>query len=147
MTRVALAAVVLTVCLAGCGSTSRTRPNPCPAGPGAGRVTKTDIDLLVCAYPGASISVDSAPQAAVRFEREEVELGQNTASGWRQDLARRPQTVFELGTGAFWVAGDHRLVATDDTVLLTVVLTGTNRTRARAIAVTRTALRPTRRPR
>jgi hypothetical protein len=80
------------------------------------------------------VTVDSAPQAAFRFDRAVVEGGQAHLGRARDEL---PQQVAAVGRGADWLPAQRELLATDDRRLVTVdVLSAPPRPRAdRAAAV------------
>jgi len=96
--------------------------------------------LTTCAYSGPAsvrVTVDTLPQAFRRWQDAEEERGQNTA-GWKVDPAAQPQQIDGLGLGAYWVASERTLYATDGARLVTVTV---GRARdPRAVARTATQL-------
>ncbi len=93
--------------------------------------------------------LDSAPQAYVRMEREQVEFWQNVE--WSHKAARaapRPVTTLELG--GYWFPVESRLLTTDGVRLITVKVrapsAGPAERRASAIALAHVYLGPPRKP-
>ena len=69
--------------------------------------------------PDAIVELDSAPQAYVRMEREQVEYWQNVE--WSHRAARAaPRPVGHLGLGAYWFPAQGRLLSTDGVRMVTV---------------------------
>ena len=92
------------------------------------------------------MTVDTAPQAWVRWQRAQVERTQTTAE-WAHLPDQQPRPVSGVGGGAFWVRGSRELVASDGQRLVTVrVLRPVRGARAGAIRVARAALGPVRLP-
>jgi hypothetical protein len=152
-----------TVVLAGCGGAAAPKPaarhaSPCArmaTGAGAGahaRVVSAESALLTCQYTSPAstlrVTVDTAPQAWLRWGRAQVERTQTTRE-WANIPAQQPHVVSGVGGGAFWVAGPRELVASDGQRLVTVrvVRPTTNRfARRDAIRVARAGLGPVRIP-
>ncbi|HEY4278945.1 MAG TPA: hypothetical protein VGM91_12025 [Conexibacter sp.] len=90
------------------------------AGASATLVNRSE-GLLTCAYRAGQtslrVTLDSAPQAAFRFERAVVEAGQAHLGRARAQL---PQQVLGIGRGAAWLPAQRELLATDDRRLVTV---------------------------
>jgi hypothetical protein len=144
--------------LAGCGaSAAPARKGPCSprvaaaAGPGTrARALSHEFELVTCSYTDAAaafrVTVDTAPQAWVRWQRAEVERTQTTAE-WARIPDQQPRPVSGVGGGAFWIRATRELVASDGRELLTVrVLHPAAGARAAAIRVARAALGPVRLP-
>jgi hypothetical protein len=157
------ASVALAGLLAGCGSASHNGPastqEPCPPGPGAAlaraagaaravaSAPERSVDVATCRYAAGDarvrVVVDSAPQAAFRWSRAQVERWQ-AAAGWSHTPGQQPRNVDRVGAGAFWVATPRELVATDRRRIVTVRVVhagGGGAPRALAISVARAALR------
>ena len=148
---------------AGCGGAShderpRTRA-ACPPEPGTALARATgvaraaasaadrSVDLTTCRYAAGAtrvrVDVDTAPQAAFRWTRAQVERWQ-TAAGWSNTPSQQPRNVEHVGTGAFWVSATRELVATDRRRIVTVRVVrdpGDKRPRAVAVSVARAVLR------
>jgi hypothetical protein len=155
--------VLGTIAVAGCGGAAAPRPaakhaSPCArmaAGAGAGahaRVVSAESELLTCQYTSQTstlrVTVDTAPQAWLRWGRAQVERTQTTRE-WANIPAQQPHVVSGVGGGAFWVPGPRELVASDGQRLVTVrvLRPATNRVARRdAIRVARAGLGPVRIP-
>jgi hypothetical protein len=71
--------------------------------------------------PDVVVGLDSAPQAYVRMEREQVEFWQNVE--WSHQPARAsPYPITSLGLGGYWFPLQRRLLTTDGVRLITVKL-------------------------
>ncbi len=129
--------VFAALALAGCGGTS----SPCPA---AGRAVSESFELVTCGYDGTvgafRVTIDTAPQAWVRWQRAQVERTQ-TADEWSHDPGQEPRAVNGVGEGAFWVAVPRELVTSDGKRLVTVRVLQARDPRAAAIRMARAALR------
>lgn len=138
------AALGLLALVAGCGNgPEKATRSPCPAvrGAGPGRLEHRELNLVACRYGAARVRFDTAPQAAVRWSRQQVELMQNTGSDWHSNPTARPRLVPGLGQGAFYVPDGHEVVATDGRRIVTVALGGGgDASRARAVGLARAAL-------
>ena len=67
----------------------------------------------------AVVMLDSAPQAYVRMEREQVEFWQNVE--WSHKAARAaPAPVTSLGLGGYWFPLQSRMLTTDGVRLDTI---------------------------
>jgi hypothetical protein len=104
------------------------------------------LDLTRCRYAVGTtrvrVDVDTAPQAAFRWTRAQVERWQ-TAAGWSHTPGQQPRNVDHVGAGAFWVATPRELVATDRRRIVTVRVVhdaGAVAPRALAVSVARAAL-------
>jgi hypothetical protein len=65
------------------------------------------------------VMLDSAPQAYVRMEREQVEFWQNVE--WSHQAARAaPAPITSLGLGGYWFPLQSRLLTTDGVRLDTI---------------------------
>lgn len=149
---VALAFAACAVSLSACGGSSRAR-SPCPPRVAAvlggvrERVGSQSLDVVTCVYRSPAgavvrVTVDTAPQTAVRFERWVVERGQAYLGAPRAEL---PDVLSGIGDGAAWVAAVRELVAVGNGRLVTVlVVRGApgRPPRATAVAVARAALVP-----
>ena len=97
-----------------------------PAGVTA-RVTGVSPGLATCAYaaPGlrVNVSVDTNPQARVRFSRAVVERGQ--VAVWSGHHGHLPRLLHGIGEGADWFPDDRELLATDGRRLIDVTLVRT----------------------
>jgi hypothetical protein len=157
---VVLAALVFVGCGGGGEKAAAPTPKPTPAppcspkmtaaaGPGAhADVVSSEPQLVTCLYAGERgrfrVTVDSLPQAWLRWERAQVERIQ-TASEWANTPSQRARDVPGVGGGAFWVQAPRELIASDGQRLLTVrVLRPAAAAKARraAIRVARAGLGP-----
>jgi len=143
----AAAASCAAVLLASCGGGSAHAGSPCPrrvaTALGAGtRATPAsrDVDRVTCVYRARGggavvrVTVDTAPQARVRWGRWVDERGQAYLGAPRSEL---PEVLEGIGEGAAWVPAARELVATGRGRLVTVlVLRGAAGRRARTTAVT-----------
>jgi hypothetical protein len=151
--RLALA-VSAAFAVAGCGGTvHRAAASPCSprvtaaAGPHArADVVSRDFELVTCRYASSTeavrVTVDTAPQAWVRWQRAQVERTQ-TAVEWANVPSQQPRNVTGVGLGAFWVLAPRELVASDGHELLTVRVlapSGAAAARQAAIRVARASL-------
>jgi hypothetical protein len=67
----------------------------------------------------AIATLDSAPQAYTRMEREQVEFWQNVE--WSHKAARSaPRPITTLGLGGYWFPLQSRLLTTDGVRLITI---------------------------
>lgn len=115
-------------------------PHSCPASfratldAGGGRWTSTTqraAHLLTCTYQdahavqggcsGATVTVNTEPQAFTAFDRWNVETGQN--SMWGHDPKLQPVPVSGVGIEAEWVPKLRELGTANDTTWVSVVLT------------------------
>jgi hypothetical protein len=65
------------------------------------------------------VMLDSAPQAYVRMDREQVEFWQNVE--WSHEAARAaPAPITSLGLGGYWFPRQSRLLTTDGLRLDTI---------------------------
>jgi hypothetical protein len=118
----------------GCGSSgvvpARHAASRCSArmaaAAGAGahtRLVARDPDVVTCLYEAAGrrlrVTVDTAPQAWLRWQRAQVERLQTT-SEWAHTPSQQPRDVPGVGGGAFWVQAPRELVTSDGRRLLTV---------------------------
>jgi hypothetical protein len=99
--------------------------------------------------PDVIVELDSAPQAYVRMEREQVEYWQNVE--WSDKPARAaPRPVGHLGLGAYWFPLEGRLLSTDGVRIVSVkVRSGIASPSARkslAVRLNRSYLGPSRLP-
>jgi hypothetical protein len=85
------------------------------------------------------VTVDTAPQAWVRWQRALVERTQTTRE-WADIPAQQARPVAGVGDGAFWVRATRELVASDGRELLTVRVLKAAHPRAAAIRVARAGL-------
>jgi hypothetical protein len=116
------------------------------------RIVSEQSDVVTCRYaaPGRAfrVTVDTAPQAWLRWERAQVERQQN-ASEWSNTPSQKPRDVAGVGGGAFWVRAPRELVTSDGRQLLTVRVlrpAAPQRARRAAIGVARAGLGPVRIP-
>jgi hypothetical protein len=113
------------------------------------RTLDRQTDLVTCEYRSGAVSarvtVDGLPQAYRRWSNALEEREQNTA-GWHTAAASQGQPVDGLGLGAYWVAAERTLSATDGVHLVTVVVRGTREPLAVATAAARVRLGPVRQP-
>lgn len=148
-----LAVAAVPLCSCGGGSVRRAA-SPCPrrvaaalgAGTGAAPASR-EVERVTCVYrgPGAAgalvrVTVDTAPQAAVRWARWVEERGQAYLGAPRAEL---PDVLEGIGDGAAWVPAARELVATGRGWLVTVVVLRAGqgrRAQATAVAVARAAL-------
>lgn len=126
-----LVAVALAACA--CGGGSSHAGSPCPgwvaAALGSGtRATPAgrEVDRVTCVYRArrvggglVRVTVDTAPQAAVRWARWADERGQAYLGAPRAEL---PEVLAGIGGGAAWVPSARELVATGRGRLVTVVV-------------------------
>jgi hypothetical protein len=143
--------------LAGCGGAPppahRAAPSPCPtkisAVAGHARLVSRAGDISTCAYSGGAgrfrVTVDTAPQAWVRWQRAQIERTQTTRE-WANIPAQQPRPVPGVGGGAFWVRATRELVTSDGRELLTVRVLQAPDPRTAAIRVARAGLGPVRLP-
>jgi hypothetical protein len=69
--------------------------------------------------PDVIVELDSAPQAYVRMDREQVEYWQNVE--WSHQPARAaPYPMTSLGLGGYWFPLQRRLLTTDGVRLITI---------------------------
>jgi hypothetical protein len=158
--RRALALGLAALAAAGCGGAVQAAParhaaRPCSprmaaaAGVGAHtRVGSREPDVITCRYQAAGrevrVTVDTAPQAWLRWERAQVERQQN-ASEWSDTPSQKPREVAGVGGGAFWVRAPRELVTSDGRRLLTVRVlrpAAAQPARRAAIGVARAGLGP-----
>lgn len=68
------AAVLSVLALGGWGGQTAAR-SPCPplGALGAGRLEHRELDLVACRYGAARVRFDTAPQAELRWSRQQVE--------------------------------------------------------------------------
>lgn len=161
MPRALLALALAALALASCGGGGSSQAgSPCPArvadvlGAGArGTARARSLDVVTCDYrarraagtAGAGgavvrVTVDTAPQAQVRFGRWVDERGQAYLGAPRAEL---PQVLAGIGDGAAWVPAARELVAVGNGRLVTVLVVRGERRRplrATAVAVARAAL-------
>jgi hypothetical protein len=150
-----LAVWAVALVAAGCGGAAHApAAGPCSprvtaaAGPHArAGVVSRDFELVTCRYVSGTesvrVTVDTAPQAWVRWQRAQVERTQ-TAVEWANIPSQRPRNVTGVGMGAFWVQAPRELVASDGRELLTVRVlapSGAAAARQTAIRVARAGLR------
>jgi hypothetical protein len=153
-----LALAVVALAAGGCGgaaSSARRPAKPCSpriaaaAGSSARvRVLSRQPQLVTCLYAAAGgafrVTVDTLPQAWVRWQRAQVERTQ-TASEWSHTPAQQPRDVRGVGGGAFWVRAPRELAASDGRRLITVRVlrpAATADARHAAIRVARAGLGP-----
>jgi hypothetical protein len=151
------------IAIAGCGGGDAAPPakpvkqaaDPCSAkmnaaaGPGAHvSLVSREPDLVTCRYAGDAgtfrVTVDTAPQAWIRWQRGQVERIQ-TASEWAHTPEQKARDVPGVGGGAFWIRGPRELVTSDGKQLLTVRVERPHRdkvARRAAIKVARAGLGP-----
>jgi hypothetical protein len=158
--RRALALGLAALAAAGCGGAVQAAParhavSPCSrqmaAVTGAGahtRVVSREPQVVTCRYEAAGrdfrVTVDTAPQAWLRWERAQVER-QQTASEWSDTPSQKPRDVAGVGGGAFWVRAPRELVTSDGRRLLTVRVlqpAAAQPARRAAIGVARAGLGP-----
>src|SRR5262245_46840786 len=106
--RVVLTVSAVAVIVAGCGDPAHvSAAGPCSprvgavAGPHAhAGVVSRDFELVTCRYVGATasvrVTVDTAPQAWVRWQRAQVERAQ-TAIEWANIPSQQPRNVAGVG--------------------------------------------------
>jgi hypothetical protein len=94
------------------GSVEESKFSP-PSGAGGCRLAAGGIE--------AAVSLDSAPQAYQRMEREAVEYGQEVVQTGKPGLAV-PQAVKHLGLNAYWFPIQNRLLTTDGVRLVTIIV-------------------------
>jgi len=127
---IGLAGLAVTGCGGGTAAPAKRPAAPCSArmtaaaGPGSrASVVSREPGLVICRFTGTGgafrVTVDTLPQAWLRWERAQVERIQ-TASEWSHNPAQAAGDVRGVGGGAFWVRGPRELVASDGRRLLTV---------------------------
>lgn len=151
------ALIVVAGLLAGCGASSDAGKRAgCPGAPGSALSRAVGVPravasrpqlspgVSICRYAAGStrvrVTVDSAPQAYLRWNRAQVERWQ-TAAGWSDNPGQAPKVVAHLGKGAFWVTAPRELVATDGRHIVTVRVLAGAPARRIAVRVARAALR------
>jgi hypothetical protein len=94
-----------------------------PCGSWSGPGSPIEPDVVTCRYDAAGrefrVTVDTAPQAWLRWERAQEERQQN-ASEWSNTPSQKARGVAGVGGGAFWVQAPRELVTSDGRQLLTV---------------------------
>ncbi len=111
--------------------------------------TPPQFNLTGCTYrltasgrPNATVTVslDTNPQGFERFNRAVVETDQNSL--WSTTPSKAPRMLTGVALGADWIPGDGRMLASDGTVLVTILVTGRDDiARDLAIAATKATLR------